>query len=100
MTRHLKIGVLVALIVASIITATALMDMNGQPGIFGVILTGPALPVLFCLVKICPPPMGESEIGPLDYLMLAVVVVVASAFWGLIAGLLIKYVFSRRKNAA
>jgi hypothetical protein len=100
MTRHLKIGVLVALVVASIITATALMNENAQPGIFGMILAGPALPVVYVLCQIYPPPMGESEISPWDYLMLTVAVLVASSFWGFIAGLLSKYVFRRRQNAA
>jgi len=100
MSRHLKIGLLVTLVVASIITATALMNEGAKPGIFGMILTGPALPVIIVLCQIYPPPMGESEISPWDYLMLTVAVTVASVFWGFIAGLLSKYVFVRRKNAA
>jgi hypothetical protein len=100
MTRHFKVGVLVALVVASIATATALMHMNEQPGIFGLILIAPALPVLFCLVRLFPPPMGDSGISPWDYLMLLVAVLVSAVVWGLIAGLLSKYVFSRRKSAA
>ena len=82
MTRHFKIGLLVALVVASIITSMALMNINEQPGVFGMIVIGPALPVVFGLVWMFPPPMGESEIGPWDYIMLAIVTVIASLFWG------------------
>jgi len=98
MTRHLKLGLLVAFVVASIITATALMHQNVQPGILGMILSVPALPVVDVL-SLIHPPQKESEISPWDYLMLTVVVIVSSLFWGFIAGLLSKYVFNR-KNAA
>ena len=99
MTRYLKIGLSVAFVVASIITATALMHENVQPGILGMILSVPALPVVDAL-SLIHPPLKESEISPWDYLMLIVVVIVATLFWGFIAGLLSKYVFGRRKNAA
>src|SRR5580658_5789054 len=98
--RHLKIGILVAIVIASIVTASGLMSWNQPPGFVVQILTLPSFPVLYALFQFYPPGPGESKISPWDYLMLTVVVIVSSLFWGIIAGLLSKYVFRRRKKLA
>ena len=101
MTRHIKIGSIVAVAFVIIATPIGLLSWN-HPALnsIGQLLVLPALPVVYILVQILPPPMGESEISPWDYLMMSVAILVSALIWGVIATLLSRYVFTRRNNAA
>jgi hypothetical protein len=101
MRRHIKIGFIVAVAFVVITTPIGLLSWN-HPSLnpVGQILTLPALPVVYVLVQVFPPPMGESEITPWDDVMLAVGILVSALVWGLVAGLLSRYVFTKRKYAA
>ena len=96
MTRHLKIGFLVALIVA--IIATASLSVIERPGNFLMILLSPGLPGVYCLRKVFPPPWADSPIAFSFWqsTMNAFGIGIASAFWGFIAGLLSKYAFRKK----
>ena|SRR5581483_11325180 len=101
MTRHLKIGLAVALLFILITTPIGLLSWN-RPALssIGRLLTLPALPVVYALAQLFPPPMGESEISPWDYLMLSVGVLVSALVWGLVAGFLSRFFGRKPRDAA
>ncbi len=101
MTRHTKIGLIVALVFILITTPIGLLSWN-RPTLssIGQLLTLPALPVVYALVQFFPPPMGESEISPWDYMMLSVGILVSALVWGLVAGFLSRYLTRKPHDAA
>ena len=100
MTLHTKIGFVVALVFVLITTPIGLLswDMPTLNPIFQ-LLTLPAFPIVYALIQLIPPPMGESEIQPWDYLMLSVCILVSAVVWGLVAGFLSRY-FGRKSHDA
>ena len=101
MTRHTKIGLVVALGFALVTTPIGLLS-GSSPTLnsIGQLLVLPALPVVYVLVQFFPPPMGESEIGPWDYFMMSVGILVSALIWGLVAGLLSRYFRAKPHDAA
>ena len=100
MTLHTKIGFVVALAFILISTTIGLLSWD-RPTLNSIfqLLTMPALPIVYALVQLIPPPMGESEIQPWDYQMLSVSILVSAVVWGLFAGLLTRY-FRRKSHDA
>ncbi len=92
MRHHTKISIIVALVFILITTPIGLLSWN-RPALSSIaqLLTLPALPVVYGLVQAFPPPMGESESSPWDYMMLSVGILVSALIWGLVAGLLSRY---------
>jgi len=101
MTRHTKIALIVALVFILITTPIGLLSWN-SPTLSSTaqLLTLPAFPVVYGLVQVFPPPMGESEISSWDYMMLSVGILVSALVWGLVAGLLSRYSRAKPKDAA
>jgi len=101
MTRHTKIGLIVALGFILISTPIGLLS-GSSPTLNSIaqLLALPALPVVYVLVQFFPPPMGESEIGPWDYFMMSVGILVSALVWGLVAGFLTRYFRAKPNDAA
>ncbi len=101
MTRHAKIGFVVALAFILVTTPIGLLSWN-KPALssIGQLLTLPALPVVYGLAQVFPPPMGESEISPWDEMMLSVGILVSALFWGLVAGFLSRYLGRKPNDTA
>lgn len=101
MTRHAKIGLAVALAFILITTPIGVLSWS-RPALNPIVqlLTLPALPVVYGLVQVFPPPMGESETTPWDYMMLTVAILVSALVWGLVAGFLSRYFGGKPHDAA
>ena len=86
MKRHFRIAVWVA---AFVILVNILMlwwfgyDAAPTKGLMWIDFVG--IPVIYIIVHVLPPPMGESEIGGWDYFMMGAWVVSSALIWGIIA---------------
>jgi hypothetical protein len=85
LTRHAKIGLVVALVFILVTTPIGLLSGNNPILSFiGQLLTLPALPVIYALAQFFPPQMGEPG-SPWDNMMLSVGILVSAFVWGLVA---------------
>src|SRR5438128_8470593 len=101
MTRHTKIGLVVGFAFILITTPIGLLSGSSSTwNCLGQVLTLPALPVVYVLVQIFPPPMGESEITPWDYFMMTVGILVSALIYGLVAGFVSRYFRAKPNDAA
>ena len=98
MILHNKIGFMVALMFILITTPIGLLSWDRPTlNLIFLLLTLPALPIVYALVQLIPPPLGESEIQPWDYQVLSVGILVSAVAWGLVAGFLRRY-FGRKSH--
>jgi len=100
MTRHVKIGCVVAVAVIIVIALPGLLgwsnpilnsigDLLGLPGwIF----------VCICALFNIPIPNDETNPSSWGLVFVIVAIIVAALFWGFVAGLLSRYVFTKRDN--
>lgn len=101
MSRHTKIGLMVAVVFSLISTPIGLFSANGSAwSSVGQLLTLPSLPVILVMVQFFPPLMGESQSSPWDYLVVAVAVTTSAVIWGLIAYTLSRFISSKPKDTA
>jgi hypothetical protein len=103
MTRHTKTGLAVGFAFIAISTPICLLSAKDGTGIWnsiGELLLLPALPVMYILIQFFPPPMGESEITPWDYLMIGIAIFVSALVLGLVAGCVARYLRPKRNDPA